>query len=108
MAREEILYNIMRYLRDCVKRFYLMQGHTIEDDELFQQKFPDTLWDIIRKVIRNFAFLPVWVNKDAVVSSSVFGGKQPYDFWKTIFDTGSTSSGQPVLAKPLNLDDLLK
>lgn len=108
MAREEILYNVMRYLRDCIKRFYLMQGHTIEDDELFQQKFPDSLWEIVRKVIKNFAFLPIWINKDAIVSSSVFGGKQPYDFWRIIFDTGSTSSGQPVLAKPLNLDDLLK
>lgn len=108
IAREEIMYNLMRYIRDSVKRFYLMQGQTIEDDELFQQKFPDILWSNVRKVIKGISNLPIWVNKDATVSSAVFGGKQNYDYWKTIFDSGLTPSGQQVLVKPLNLDDLLK
>jgi len=108
ISREEILYNIMRHIRDSIRRFYLMQGQTIEDDELFQQKFPDLLWLNIRKVIKGIAFLPIWINKDATISSAVFGGKQNYDYWKTIFETGKTSSGQQVLVKPLNLDDLLK
>lgn len=108
IAREEIIYNIMRYIRDCVKRFYLLQGHPIEDDELFQQKFPDILWANIRKVIRNISLLPIWINKDSTLSSSVFGGKQTYDFWKNIFEQGCRPSGQAVLAKPLNLDELLQ
>src|SRR3990167_5078740 len=51
MSREEIMFNFMRYIRDCIKRFYLLQGITIEDSELFQQKFSDVLWASIRRVI---------------------------------------------------------
>lgn len=108
IAREEILYNILRYVRDCIKRFYLMQGKSIEEGDLFQQKFPEVLWEHIRKTIRNFASLPVWINRDATISSAVFGGKQTYDFWKHIFDTGSTPGGVKVLAAGLNLDKLLE
>jgi len=108
MAREEILYNILRYVRDCAKRFFLMQGgRMVEEEELFQQAFPDLLWDHIRRVVRNMAALPIWVNKDVTASSAVFGGKQLYDFWKHVFDTGTTPSGLRVLAKAVMLDDLL-
>lgn len=107
MAREEVLYNILRYVRDCVKRYYLMQGITVEEEELFQHKFPDLLWDHLRRLIRNFAALPVWVNRSPTISSAVFGGKQTYDVWKHIFDTGTTPSGLNVLAQGVNLDRLL-
>ncbi len=108
LAREEIMYNVMRYIRDSIRRFYLMQGQIIEDDELFQQKFPDVLWSNVKKIISGIASLSIWLNKDAIISSAVFGGKQNYDYWKTIFDTGLTPSGQQVLARPLNLDNLLR
>jgi hypothetical protein len=49
--------------------------------------------------------LPLWVNHS--LSSPVFGGKQNYDFWKIIFETGKTQTGLQVLAKPLNLDALI-
>ncbi|MHB8656238.1 MAG: hypothetical protein ACYDA9_20465 [Terriglobia bacterium] len=57
--------------------------------------------------MRNIAALPIWVNSDATISSAVFGGKQTYDFWKQVFDTGATPGGQPVLARALTLNDLL-
>lgn len=107
MAREEVLYNILRYVRDCIKRFYLMQGLSVEEEDLFQQKFPELLWEHLRKLVRNFAGLPVWINRSETISSAVFGGKQPYDFWKRIFETGSTPSGVKVLTEGVNLDKLL-
>ncbi len=108
LAREEILYNVMRYIRDCIKRFYLMQlGKIVEDSDLFQQKFPELLWEHLRKTVAGFAALPIWINRDATVSSAVFGGKQTYDFWKHVFDTGMTPSELRVLAEGLNLDSLL-
>jgi hypothetical protein len=82
-----------------------MRGEIIEDDELFEHKFPLELWGLIRKLVKNLATLPLWVNHS--LSATVFGGKQNYDFWKAIFDTGKTQAGQQVLAKPLNLDDLI-
>jgi hypothetical protein len=107
LTREEVLYNILRYVRDCIRRYFLFMGKTIEDEELFQQKFPDQLWGHIRKVIHNIAALPVWINRDPGLSSAVFGGKQSYDFWKCIFETGNTPQGVKVLPKGLTLDELL-
>jgi hypothetical protein len=108
LAREEILYNVLRYVRDSAKQFFLMQGGQLVDDEdLFQRPFPELLWEHVRKVIRNLNALPIWINKDVTISSAVFGGKQTYDFWKHIFDTGTTPGGLRVLAKPLSLSDLL-
>lgn len=108
MAREEVLYNWLRYVRDLIKRFFLMQGQVIEEEDLFQKKFPPQLWDLIRKLVRNIANLPIWVNREESISSAVFGGKQTYDFWKTIFETGKTPAGMQILPKGLNLDELVK
>src|SRR5688572_5646667 len=98
--REEVVYGWLRYVHNLIKRYYLMRGEVIEDDELFEHKFSPELWGLIRKLIKNLAALPLWVNHS--LSATVFGGKQNYDFWKTIFDTGKTQAGQQALAKPLN------
>jgi len=106
MSREEVVYNWLRYVHNLIRRYYLMRGEIVEDDELFQHKFPPELWSLIRKLIRNLAALPIWVNH--ALSSTIFGGKQNYEFWKIIFETGKTQAGLQVLAKPLNLDDLIQ
>jgi hypothetical protein len=105
MSREEVVYNWIRYIHNLIKRYYLMNGEIIDDDELFEHKFTPDLWSLIRKLIHNMASLPLWVNHS--LSSTVFGGKQNYEFWKYIFENGRTLAGQPVLAKPLNLDELI-
>ena len=107
MTREEVLYNILRYVRDCVKRYFLFEGRVLEDNELFQHKFSEKLWELLQRLIKNIASLPLWVNKDPGLSSALFGGKQTYDFWKCIFDTGKTPNGVEVLSKGLSLDELL-
>lgn len=50
--------------------------------------------------------LPVW--KDRSMASTVFGGKQSYDYWMTIFRTAKTPDGRQVLAKPLNTIEMIK
>lgn len=105
LSKEEVIYNWLRYLHQLIKRYYLMSGQVIEDDELFERKFSPDLWGLIRNLIRNLAALPLWVNHS--LSATIFGGKQNYDFWKIIFETGKSQSGQQVLAKPLNLDELI-
>jgi hypothetical protein len=106
MSREEVVYNWLKYVQSLIKRYFLMKGEVVQDDELFQRRFPPELWEFLRILMRNLVALPIWVNHHSI-SSSVFGGKQNYDYWKTIFDTGKTPSNQDVLAKPLNLDDLI-
>jgi hypothetical protein len=48
----------------------------------------------------------VWKNRP--LASTVFGGKQSYAFWETIFETGKTSEGTEVLASPINVVDMIK
>ena len=105
ISREEILYNVVRYVRELVKQYFLMRGQVVEDTELFQRKFPEELWSLTGKLIQNIANLPVWVNKH--LSGTVFGGKQDHDYWKLIFETGRDRGGVQVLAKPLNLNELI-
>mgnify|MGYP005859298939 CR=1 FL=1 len=105
VSREEILFNLLRYVRDLVKQYFLMQGQVIEDTELFQRRFPTEIWGLLDKLIANLASLPVWVNKP--LSGTVFGGKRDHEYWKTIFETGRDRAGVQVLAKPLNLNELV-
>lgn len=106
ISREEVLFNVLRYVRDAIKQYFLYQGQVIDDNELFQHKFSEELWSIIEKVINNLANLPLWLNKQ--LSGTVFGGKQDHEYWKIIFETGHDRSGTPVLLKPLNLNDLIR
>ncbi|MCY0897576.1 MAG: HNH endonuclease signature motif containing protein [Firmicutes bacterium] len=107
ISREEVLFNLMRYVRDLVRRHFLMQGHAgVEDDELFERKFPEELWALLERLIRNLSQLPVWVNPS--LSGSVFGSTHDHDYWKIVFETGQDRLGTKVLARPLNLDELIR
>lgn len=105
MSREEVLYNILRYVKNLIMRYFLLRGQVVDDAELFQRRFPEDLWSLIGKLIENLANLPVWVNKE--LSGIIFGGKQDHEYWKMIFETGRDRSNVHVLAKPLNLDELI-
>ena len=39
---------------------------------------------------------------------SVFGGKQNYDYWQTIFESGATPQGQKVLTEGINLIKMIQ
>lgn len=46
------------------------------------------------------------MNRD--LSQTVFGGKQNYEFWQTIFESGKSPQGQQVLAGPINLMEMIQ
>ncbi len=106
LSREEVIYNWLRYIQQIVQNYFIMLGTPINNQKLFQYKFPQALWERVRMFVRNLNLLPVWVNKE--LSSSVFGGKQNYDYWQTIFETGKSPQSQQVLAAPLNLMEMIK
>jgi hypothetical protein len=83
-----------------------MQGKPIQETKLFQYRFPEPLWDHIGNFVSNTKKLPVWVNRD--LSMSVFGGKQNYEYWQTIFETGKTPQGQRVLATGIDLMKMIQ
>ena len=106
MSKEEIIYNWLKYIAQIIKNYFIMQGKPIDENKLFQYNFPEPLWDRIRIFIRNLRDLPIWVNKE--LSNTVFGGKQNYEYWQTIFETGKTPQGFQVLPNPINLMEMIK
>jgi len=108
MAREEIIYNWLKYIQAHIRRYFLVQGEMIEEDLLFQNTFPQLLWDQIRNMVVNLSNLPIWKNRDEGISASIFGGKQTYDYWNQIMKIGIAPGNIRVLAKGLNLDELIR
>jgi len=106
LSKEELVYNWLQYLGQIAQNYFIMQGVPDPKDRLFQIRFPEQVWDSMRKFMKSLSELPVWVNTD--LSESVFGGKQNNNFWKTIFETGKTPQGMQVLAKPINLIHMIQ
>ncbi|HQK58397.1 MAG TPA: HNH endonuclease signature motif containing protein [Candidatus Pacearchaeota archaeon] len=106
MSKEEIMYNWLQYIKSIINNFFAIQGKTIPSDRFFQEPFSDLLWQNIRNFTHNLASLPLWKNKE--LSSTLFGGKQNYSYWEHIFRTGETIDGKQVLAKPLNIIEMIK
>ena len=106
ISKEEILVNWLKIISNIIKSYFYMLGVDFDEGNLFQQKIPDQLWSNIENFIKNFISLPVW--KDRNLASTIFSGKSNYDYWATIFKTGNTSEGTPVLAGPINFQEMLK
>lgn len=106
MVKEEILYSWLKYIEQIVYSFFTMQGQLVKQETLFQHEFNDALWHNIRNFIKNLSNLPIWVNNE--LSSTIFGGKQNYNFWHDIFSKGTSSQGVLVLAEPLNIMEMIK
>lgn len=107
MMKEEILYNWLHYILDVITNYYVNTGKPVVGKRnFFQEKLPEQVWINIETYIRNLANLPLW--KDPEMSIDVFGGKQNYSFWATIFQTGKTQQGRKVLQSPLNIIEMIK
>ena len=100
LMKEEIMYNWVKYIEKLVVSYFSLTGTMYDSENLFQQSFPDKLWEKIETFLSNLRDLPLW--KDRGMSSTIFGGKNTYDFWLTIFQTGKTPDGQAVLVNPIN------
>lgn len=106
LSREEILYAWLRFVRQIVQNYFITTGKPIQEDKICQYRFPEPLWDNIENFINNLIKMPLWVNRD--LSLSVFGGRQNYEYWQTIFESGKTPQGQQVLASGINLMKMIQ
>lgn len=106
VARAEIFDNILEYVRLVIEHYFAWSGERIDKERLFQHKFPEALWKRLETFFRRMAGLPCWVDKN--LSRTVFGGKQNLDFWATIFKTGKAPTGVVVLAKPININEMIQ
>lgn len=106
MSREEVLYNWLRYVRQLVQNYFITTGKPIDENRLFQYQIPESCWENIEIFIDALMKLPLWVNRD--LASSVFGGKQPYDYWQSIFQDGEATDGFKVMPSGIDLMEMIK
>ena len=76
------------------------------EEKIFQIPFDDQLWINIENFVKNLSQLPLW--KDRSMASTIFSGKNNYDYWKEIFETGNSIDGAVVLSNPLNYIEMIK
>jgi len=105
-AREEILATVLSYVRLVVEHYYALVGEAIDKDRLMQHKLPDALWQRVEAFLKRLREFPCWVDKN--LSITVFGAKQNRDFWAHVFKTGKTPAGVGVLAKPLEIIEMIQ
>lgn len=105
MAKEEILYNWLRYVRQVVQNYFVTTGLPIDEVRLFQYSIPDTCSGNVENFVESLRKLPLWVNRD--LSLSVFGGKHNNSFWQEIFMTGRTPEGAVVMPGGINLMNMI-
>ena len=105
LFKEEIMYNWLKYIELLINNHFAYSGMMYDRENLLQQKFSDALWSNIRKFVINLKNLPIW--RDRSMSATIFGGKNTYEYWNTIFATAKTPDGIPVLAKPLNITAMI-
>lgn len=106
IAREEILGNVMQWVRLAIEQYYAWTGKHVDKERLLQYKMPADLWQRVDAFLENLARLPCWV--DSGLSTTVFGAKQNRDFWRVTFETGKTPSGVRVLTKPLDINEMIQ
>jgi hypothetical protein len=106
MAKEEILHAWLSYAGKAIEHYFLYAGKVIDNEKLFQYPFPEQLWANISNFIDNLARMPMWVDRQA--SSTIFGAKQTYSFWQSIFESGRSTAGHKILPSGLNITEMIK
>ncbi|MBC2715738.1 MAG: HNH endonuclease [Desulfobacteraceae bacterium] len=106
ISKEEILYNWLQYLKKVITTYFANTGKMVAEEKIFQTLFDDQIWINIENFIKNLSQLPLW--KDRSMASTIFSGKKNYDYWREIFETGSSLDGAVVLTNPLNFIEMIK
>jgi HNH endonuclease len=107
IGREEILMGWLPFVKKVIMQYFLMNGLNVQEDQLFQYRFPEQLWCNLDNFLYHLGRLPLWV--DHGLSSTAFGGKASSGFWPRVFDTGNDPSNIPIIhTGGLKLLDMIK
>jgi hypothetical protein len=107
IAREEVLANVMRWVRLVIENYFAYTGQIVHADRLLHVRLPDELWRRVERFLINLSNLPCWI--DRKLSNTVFGPKQNLDYWEKVFATGKSPNGiVTILAKPLDLPQMIQ
>ena len=105
IAREEVMANVLRWVRLVVANYNAYTGQVVKEDRLFQVKLTDALWERIRNFLVSLSKLPCWIDKN--LANTVFGPKQNADYWETVFQTGKSPTDIQILAAGLDLNEMI-
>lgn len=106
MVREEIMHGWLRLVKQIVQNYFIMNGKPIDEDRLFQYRFPEPLWENIENFVLNLKSLPLWVNRE--LSLSAFGGKQGPGFWQLVFESGRSPTNQAIMPHGVDLMKMIQ
>jgi hypothetical protein len=106
IAREEVLSNILRWVRLVMENYFAWTGQMLDSEKILHQQLPDELWRRVDNFLRNVSKLPCWIDRN--LSNTVFGTKQSPAYWSTAFQTGITSTQIRVLAEPLDINRMIQ
>jgi hypothetical protein len=106
VAREEVLANVLRWVRLVITNYFAYTGKLVHEDRLLHTPLPDNLWNRVANFLSSLSRLPCWIDRN--LSTTVFGPKQNLDFWEKVFDTGTAPTGIRILAQPLNLQEMIQ
>jgi len=106
IAREEVLANVMRWVRLVMANYFAYTGKVIQEDRILHVQLPDELWDRVRNFLESLSRLPCWIDKN--LGNTVFGPKQVLEYWEKVFQTGVAPSGIRILAEPLDLNLMVR
>ncbi|MDD4353189.1 MAG: HNH endonuclease [Candidatus Nanoarchaeia archaeon] len=106
ISKEEIMYNWVIYIKKVIQNYFSNTGRNFDDNNIFQEKFENQLWTNINNFLDNLINLPLWKNRS--LANTIFAGKNNYEYWKTIFESGKTPDGAQILTKPLNFIEMIK
>jgi hypothetical protein len=106
IAREEVLANVMRWVRLVIAHYNAWTSRVVHEDRLLHFRLPDELWDRLRNFLESLSRLPCWVDRN--LSTTVFGPKQNLDYWEKVFQNGKAPSEIQILAAPLDLNEMIR
>lgn len=106
VAREEVLRNIVEWMRFVIEHYFAVTGKMVDKNRLLHVPLPDELWVSLDVFLENLGRLPCWI--DTSLSTTVFGPKQNNDYWEKVFKTGKAPNGQQILAEGLNLHEMIQ
>lgn len=105
LCREEVMQAWVALLRQVMELCVITSGQPLDAGKILHQPLPEPTWESVRQCLRSLRELPCWSNP--ALGATVFGGKPNYEYWRTVFATGSTPQGVPVLAKPVNVINMI-
>jgi hypothetical protein len=105
IAREEIMTNVVRWIRLVIANYNAYTGRVVKEDRLLHGQLPDELWDRLQNFLVSLSKLPCWIDRN--LSTTVFGPKQNADYWEKVFQTGRSPSNIQILTAPLDLNEMI-